>query len=352
MDPITQGTLGAAVAVASIVRGRRSAELSLKRVALLGALGGMAADLDILIRSSSDPLLNVVFHRHFTHSLAFIPIGGVIVALPFLLSRWHRERWVCTLKATTLGYATHGLLDAFTTYGTQLSLPFSNYRTALSVVSVIDPLFTLPMLAGVIFALRQRHPLWCWLGLLWGTVVLSFGAVQQQRASAAQREVAAARGHSIERSALLPTFANNITWRSLYESDGQVHVDAISVPWLTGRCVTTGSQVDVVPPETAVGPAGQRALRLLRWFSDGWVARSGEHGEVLGDLRYSFDPAGTPPIWGVRLLDDDGEAIARSKVHQVEAKAVDWVNASSSRRVSWTDFAALFVPGPDADCQP
>src|SRR5690606_29471703 len=50
----------------------------------LGALGGMAPDLDVIIRSASDPLLALEYHRHFTHSLAFIPIGGLLVAAPFL----------------------------------------------------------------------------------------------------------------------------------------------------------------------------------------------------------------------------------------------------------------------------
>ncbi|NNF80958.1 MAG: metal-dependent hydrolase, partial [Rhizobiales bacterium] len=66
MDPFTQGALGAALPQAT----RRAAH-----VGIAGALGfasGMAADLDIFIRSSSDPLLFLEYHRQFTHSLIFI----------------------------------------------------------------------------------------------------------------------------------------------------------------------------------------------------------------------------------------------------------------------------------------
>ena len=350
MDPITQGALGAAVVQAVMMRTHQKPQQQPKWLTLLGAAGGMAADLDIFIRSSTDPLLNIVFHRHFTHSLAFIPIGGVLVALPFLLRRSLRARWRSTLTATTIGYATHALLDAFTTYGTQLSLPFSDYRTAFSLISIIDPLFTLPLLAGVVLGLKQRHSLWCQLGLLWGVFVLSFGAVQRQRASSAVEEVAAARGHIVERSAVFPSFANNITWRALYQSGGYVYVDAITVPWLSRRCVTTGSRVAIVTHEKPVGATGQRGLQLMRWFANDWVARSGDNDAILGDLRYSFRPSDTQPIWGVRLLDAEGAAISSHQLGQTRTETVEWIDRSRSRRVQWSDFAALFSAGQDANC--
>jgi len=51
MDPITQGALGAVWAQC----GTRGA--SLKRATWIGIFGGMLADIDVLIRSSSDSLL-------------------------------------------------------------------------------------------------------------------------------------------------------------------------------------------------------------------------------------------------------------------------------------------------------
>ena len=74
MDPLTQGTIGAVLPQAL---GKKN----LGVVALLGFLSGMAPDLDILIRSSTDPLLSLEYHRQFTHSLIFIPFGGLICAL-------------------------------------------------------------------------------------------------------------------------------------------------------------------------------------------------------------------------------------------------------------------------------
>ena len=73
MDPLTQGLIGAAL----------PQSLCNKKYLLvagsLGMLAGMSPDLDVLIRSSSDPLLFLEYHRQFTHSLLFIPFGSYFV---------------------------------------------------------------------------------------------------------------------------------------------------------------------------------------------------------------------------------------------------------------------------------
>ena len=84
MDPITQGALGAAVAQAALFNQDK------KRAYIAGGLAGMAADLDILIRSSQDPLLSLIYHRNFTHSLFFIPFGALLVALALLMFKSFR----------------------------------------------------------------------------------------------------------------------------------------------------------------------------------------------------------------------------------------------------------------------
>ena len=74
MDLLTQGLIGSAVAQSF------SESKVQSRAALCGAIAGMAPDLDALISSSTDPLLNLDYHRHFSHSLAFIPV--VPLSLP------------------------------------------------------------------------------------------------------------------------------------------------------------------------------------------------------------------------------------------------------------------------------
>ena len=45
---------------------------------MVGLAAGLLADADVLISSANDPLLNIEYHRHFSHSLFFIPIGAAI----------------------------------------------------------------------------------------------------------------------------------------------------------------------------------------------------------------------------------------------------------------------------------
>lgn len=190
MDPLSQSALGAAAPQSAAAR---------QHVLLAGACGflsGLAPDLDALIRSNSDPLLALEYHRQFTHALLFIPLGGLICA--GLLHRFvsRRLRFSETYGYCTAGYATHGLLDACTTYGTQLLWPFSSTRIAWHSVSIIDPLFTGPIvLLIVIAAIGKRR----WLGravLVWAITYLSFGVLQRERAETVGNDLAASRGHA------------------------------------------------------------------------------------------------------------------------------------------------------------
>ena len=70
MDVLTQGLLGSAVAQTA------AKPDEIRKAGLIGILAGLSADLDYFISSTSDPLLNLEFHRHFTHSLFFTPFAG------------------------------------------------------------------------------------------------------------------------------------------------------------------------------------------------------------------------------------------------------------------------------------
>lgn len=99
MDPISQGVLGATVPQ-SVVKDKGQ----MLPAFIIGWLAGMAADLDILIQSASDPLLSLEYHRHFTHSLSFIPIGALICAvilLPFLKRKFPLKQFISLAFSVT-----------------------------------------------------------------------------------------------------------------------------------------------------------------------------------------------------------------------------------------------------------
>ncbi|MBL4603078.1 MAG: metal-dependent hydrolase [Emcibacteraceae bacterium] len=145
MDPFTQGALGAAFSQSFADKKK------IPVACIAGMFGGLAPDLDIFIRSASDPLLGIEFHRHFTHSIWFIPFGSLFVAAAMWLvftRLLSKRNWdFKTLYIfSTLGFATHAVLDACTSYGTRLFWPLSNARVAWDTVAVIDPIPTLMVL--------------------------------------------------------------------------------------------------------------------------------------------------------------------------------------------------------------
>jgi inner membrane protein len=326
VDPLTHALVGAAAARVAVGR-------PLGRAAWLpGAVGALLPDADALVRSSADPLLYAEFHRHFTHSLAFIPIGGAIAALPWLLQARHRRRAAPYLGAATIGYVTHGLLDAATTWGTRLYWPFSDERVAWNVISIVDPIFTLILAAGVAVALWRRSARPAALALLVCLAYLAAGAVQQARARDAQAQIAAARGHVVQRAATFPGFATNILWRSLYQADGMLHADRLRVPWWGAPTWSAGYSMPLLresdlDPGVQSNPRSRRDFGRFATFANGWLARAPADPELLGDARYSLSPDRFEPVWGIRFASDKSQA------------PVAWVDRSRSRRV---DPAALW----------
>lgn len=302
MDPVTQGALGAAAAQLLLQR-----QLG-RRAWLYGALGGMAADLDIFIRSGDDPLVAWTYHRHFTHSLAFVPIGGVLSGLPFIVRKPKAKR-ALILAATTGGYATHALLDAFTSYGTQLWLPFSNARVAWNWIGIVDPFFTLPLCFGVAIAAWKDRLRPLWMAAVWCALYMGWGGVQHGRAVDRAETLATQRGHTIERVEAFPGVVTNVLWRTLYLADGQIYVDAVHVPWWGETTSRDGGSVARIGPEQHAEIAGgneqvSAGLATFDWFADGWVAAQPDEGQVLGDLRYGRELAAPDAMWGVRLQPD------------------------------------------------
>ena len=176
MDSVTQAALGAAVAVA--VMGRST---PVKKAALWGAVAGTLPDLDVFWNFGDD-LSNMLRHRGETHAFFYQTLFSPLLA--WLICRWHQQqalflRW---WLAIWLVLITHSLLDTFTTYGTQLALPFSDYPFALESIFVIDPLYTLPLLIGVGLAWRLpgRGLGFNQLGLLLSSLYLGWGLAAQQ----------------------------------------------------------------------------------------------------------------------------------------------------------------------------
>lgn len=264
----------------------------------------MAPDLDVVIRSSSDPLLFLEYHRHFTHSLAFVPFGALLCAV--VMHRFVRNQlqFRQTYLFALIAFATHGLLDACTTYGTMLLWPFSDARIAWNNVSVVDPLFTLPLIALIVLALKRRRPVFSYWAVLWTTFYLLLGVVQHERALDAVADLAESRGHTPTRIEAMPAFASLFLWRGIYEYEGKYYVDAIHM----GRreIVYEGGSAEIVgpgAPPPGLVPGTQQALDLERFerLAAGYTAIDRSRPNLVMDMRYGILPNDADGIWGITL---------------------------------------------------
>lgn len=300
MDPLTQGVLGATLPQTG-AKGRLVGSAG-----LLGFFAGMAADLDVLIRSSSDPLLFLEYHRQFTHSLLFIPIGGALcaVVLHALLGRRRGLAFYQSWLFCTLGYATHALLDACTTYGTMLLWPFSSERFAWNTISIIDPLFTLPLLLGVLFAAWRQQPLFARIALCWAIVYMGVGLFQRNQAVEMGQAIAASRGHQVLRLEAKPSFGNILVWKTVYETDQRFYIDGVRASFWPK--VFPGDSVEKLVVERDMpwldrGTQQARDIERFRWFSNGYVARDPVNPNRVIDIRYSLLPNEIAPLWSIEL---------------------------------------------------
>lgn len=329
MDFITQNLLGAAAGQAALSRklGRKAA--------LLGAAGGALPDFDFLLSRFADPAFPIEFHRHFTHSIFFIPVGAAIATLPFLAIPSVRRQWKLALAAATIGCATHAVLDCCTSYGTMWYWPITDRRIAWDLISIIDPLFTIPLLIGVIISWRKRTGTGAMWALIWAMVYMSIGFVQRQRALEAQRTIAAGRDHAIEKGRVFPTLGNLLFWRSVYQSQGKLWADEIALNSVSSARIERGESIvvftiDDLPPAARQSPRIVEVFEKLNAFADGYVAAMPDGSPsttgplFIGDMRYSRSPRRFAPLWGIGINPSSAiEPVAWVGWRTSTAEAVD-----------------------------
>ena len=149
MDSLTQIVLGAAVGEA--VLGRKIGNKAM----LYGAIAGTIPDLDVLASHFTDTVTALEIHRGFTHSILFSVFFAPIFA--FLVSKYETYKNIKNWSWLFFwAFVTHPILDANTTWGTQLFWPL-DIRLAFKNIFVIDPLYTLPFLVFLILTISQKR---------------------------------------------------------------------------------------------------------------------------------------------------------------------------------------------------
>ncbi|MCW9056553.1 MAG: metal-dependent hydrolase, partial [Gammaproteobacteria bacterium] len=315
MDILTQGLLGAVLAQ-SVAK-----KEEVKIASIVGFASGLLADADVLIQSSSDTLLTIEYHRHFTHSIFFIPFGALVAAL--LL--WPLVKKYLTFPKLYLfslaGYSLSGFLDACTSYGTHLFWPLSDERVSFHLISIIDPIFTITLLVACIYSIRKANINFARMGLSLAGIYLLIGWIQLQRAESVIRDFASTRGHDVQQLVVKPTLGNLLLWRSIYQYEQRFYIDAIRVGLFSDSRLYEGASIQVFNPQVELQGIEKTSLLyqdIMRFmsFSDDYVAMHSSYNNVLSDIRYSNQPTGLDPLWGIQIDVSKPEQHAKFSIYR------------------------------------
>ena len=297
MDPVTQGAFGAIFA--QTISNKKKILVG----SIVGCFAGLAPDLDIFIRSASDPLLKLEYHRQFTHSLIFIPIGALIVTFFSRLLFKKYLSWGETYFFSFIGFATHGLLDACTSYGTQLLWPFTDERISWNYISVVDLFLTIPVILAIIFGILMKNKYITLFGIVYILVYLTFGAYQENRAQFVGKSIANLRGHESKDLTAKPSLGNLFLWKTIYEDDGFYYVDAVRLFSKSEYCQGTKIKKLYLPndfPELDITSQQYKDIKRFDWFSQGYLGKVIDKN-IITDVRYSAVPNEVDGLWGIRI---------------------------------------------------
>jgi inner membrane protein len=289
VDSLTQAVLGAVVG--ELVLGRQLG----RRAIAWGALFGTLPDLDVVFDWILPTAWGLVMHRGISHSLILIGLLTWLLAKP-LAKRWKKDKVTPKRAAwfVFLAWGTHVLIDVFTVYGTGVLDPLPVPRLSTDNISIIDPLFTIPLVVAVIIGLFVkpkewkkgkgiRSAAWC-LGISSFYVILSIWA--KLSVSRAVEADLVKRGVTWQRKMEAPTIFNILLWRTLVECPGEIWIGYRSVFDASGQPI----HWTVVPKheEIAAKHAEAREVKIVKWFSKGWwIARESADGIWLADLRFA-----------------------------------------------------------------
>ncbi len=346
MDSLTQIVLGAAVG--EVVLGKKVGN----RALLWGAVGGTIPDLDVAASMFLNPLQTLAAHRGFSHSIVFailgaflfgwlihrlyqspfhkyfamlgwfmIPVGVVyfisrifdnasfslvsgsimaviiIGAFIVLYKRYFKNESRELPDASVKDWQwlmfwavfTHPLLDCFTTYGTQLFQPFSDYRVGFNTIAVADPFYTLPFLICVIAIFyyhrkREKRRRLAWIGLGISSIYMMLCVFNKSRVNSVWQDTLASSNVTYSRYMTSPSILSNFLWTCVAETDDGYVTGQYSIFDKEPRVLFEKIERNQTDEDL---PLNDHTFERMRWFSnDYYTIIDHQEGLQFNDLRF------------------------------------------------------------------
>ena len=304
MDSLTQFVLGSAVSALCLGK-----TLGPRKAALLGGVLGTLPDLDVFL-PFDNPVDAFVLHRGWTHSLFIHALAAPILG-EFLV------RFVKPLKdhralvwlTVFLCFSTHALIDAMTVYGTRLFWPIYPDPVGVGSIFIIDPLYTLPLLGVVIWALARRH----WsprlgrgltVALMMTTAYMGLGVVLQAHVERRAKVVFSDAGIEAERVFAIAAPFNTVLWKVIGLEDDRYHNLYLSL--------FDGDEEPKIythqrRPELVACLDDVDGFKKLAWFSQGYYRADLEKDKiVVSDIRMGLTPS---YVFRFAIAEHSGETV-------------------------------------------
>lgn len=345
MDPFTQITLGAAVG--ELLLGKKVGN----KAPLWGGIIAGLPDLDMLAYPFVPEIQELIIHRGLSHSLLLVVVGAPV--LGWIIGRIHPQANAAWRDWSWLAFwalLTHILLDCFTTYGTQIFRPFSDYRVTFSSVFIIDPLYTVPLLAGLVTALfwhptSRRRRLANYLGLGFSSLYLLFTLVNKWHVESVFENSLREKGYSYERLLTYPTAFNNLLWIGLADDGEGIWIGHYSI-LDEDNCIAF-QRVDK-NREFIADMLEQRIIERLIWFSSGYYTIDRQNdGLYFHDLHLprtdSWLTERGDHVFSFRLIQDPHDPDRVSGIQEIEAQidlSRDFLSLFAARILGETSMQA------------
>lgn len=331
MDTITHGLLGGVVAQLGFrERIGRDATWAAVAAAVVPDLDIFIAPIVNLTGAETDGFAAVSSHRGVTHSFLVIPLIALAAAG---LWWWFRRKagangrsvpfWLLYL-GVLLPMCTHPLLDAMTSYGTQLLAPLTNHRFAIDAVPIVDIIYTPILILTLLgcYLARKRRPdgpraglRIGWIGFAISVAYLAAGVGFNQLVISRMRHVAgetcSTRGGSpgpAEYRAY-PQLGTIFVWRGTRHCPDSWTTYRLNILYGADPATGESNTVQVVEDDWIRRARQLPPVRTFEWFALGQTRATsrredGRHVVEFMDMRYGLSPASPVSIWSLRAVFD------------------------------------------------
>lgn len=263
---------------------------------LWGAFFGTLPDLDVLANPFVSEVTSLALHRGLSHSFIIALVTAPILA--WGISRIHSTAttpkgtaitWRDWTPLVLLALVTHILLDSLTSYGTQVFQPLSDYRLSVPSIFIIDPVYTVPLAAGLLIGFRWKHTASQrrrsnYIGLAISTLYLCVTLGIKAHVESVFSASLEAQGKPHTNVFTQTTPFNVILWSGMVQDEGGTWTGQYSL-----LDPDTRIEFQFIPKNSSLldGHLDDPAIEVLEWFSKGYYTVSTSNDQVrFHDLRF------------------------------------------------------------------